>query len=329
MFKTALATLILLGGLNDLTADQRTDWMKDGKWGVMTHYLADLKAESDHIEMTPAKWNELIDHFDTEALARQLKEAGAAWYQITIGQNSGYYLAPNATYEGIVHEPGKCSQRDLISDLYRSLHRRNIRLLVYLPSGAPDEDAKAISALDWRKGSYPNREFQTKWEAVIREWSLRWGEKISGWWFDGCYFADAMYRSPQPPNFASFAAAARAGNANALLAFNPGVNYSIISLTSEEDFTAGEIDIPEKLSIRPGSDGRVDGAQLQVLSYLGQTWGVGKPRFSADQAVSYSRKVWDQHGVVTWDVPSQLDGKLSPASLPLLRAIGKAAQKIH
>ena len=48
-------------------------------------------------------------------------------------------------------------------------------------------------------------EFQRKWEAVIREWSLRWGKSVSGWWIDGCYFADQMYRFDDEPNFASFA----------------------------------------------------------------------------------------------------------------------------
>ena len=43
----------------------------------------------------------------------------------------------------------------------------------------------------------------------------RWGQKVWGWWFDGCYFADAMYRHPDAPNFASFAAAAKAGNPDA------------------------------------------------------------------------------------------------------------------
>ena len=40
----------------------------------------------------------------------------------------------------------------------------------------------------------------------------RWGKKVAGWWFDGCYFPDSMYRSADPPNFPSFAAAARSGN---------------------------------------------------------------------------------------------------------------------
>ena len=37
------------------------------------------------------------------------------------------------------------------------------------------------------------------------EWSERWGNKIAGWWFDGCYWPNIMYQSCEAPNFGSFA----------------------------------------------------------------------------------------------------------------------------
>ena len=48
---------------------------------------------------------------------------------------SGYYLTPNAAYDRLVGTtPSKCSRRDLVADLYEPLHRRGIKLMVYLPS---------------------------------------------------------------------------------------------------------------------------------------------------------------------------------------------------
>lgn len=108
---------------------------------------------------------------------------------------------------------------------------------------------------------------------------LRWGRKIAGWSFDGCYFPNTMYRSTEPPNFASFAAAARAGNPGAIVAFNPGVVYRILSITPHEDFTAGEIDKPELVTICRSAGGKVDGVQIHMLSFLGEKWGTGAPRF--------------------------------------------------
>jgi hypothetical protein len=311
----------------DGPAQNRAAWMQTARWGLMGHYLADWQAKVHHVPMTVDEWNRLVDGFDADGLANQLASIGASYYQITIGQNSGYDLAPNPTYDKITGiQPSKCSRRDLIADLYTALHKRGIRLMVYLPSGAPSGDKAAVKALDWRNGPYPNREFQRKWEQIIRDWSLRWGDKISGWWFDGCYFPNSMYRSSTPPNFASFAAAARSGNPAAALEFNPGVFYRQISLTPSDDFVAGEVDYPDRLQVRGAVDGRVDGVQIQMLSFLGQTWGMGVPRFTAGQVVGYSRKLWEAGGAVTWDVPLELNGKISQPFLDQLMAL-KAAGK--
>ncbi len=309
-------------------AQNRAAWMQDAQWGVMTHYLADWQARTHHLTMNVEEWNRLVDGFDVDLMARQLAAVGARYYQVTIGQNSGYYLSPNATYDKIVGiQPSKCSRRDLVADLADALAKRGIRLLVYLPSGAPAGDKAADTALEWQNGPHPNREFQRKWEQVIREWSLRWGKKVAGWWFDGCYFPNTMYRSPEAPNFASFAAAARAGNPDAAVAFNPGVFYRMISITPYEDFTAGEIDKPELVTIPRAADGKIDGTQIQMLSYLGTTWGVGTPRFTAEEAIAYTRKVRQAGGAVTWDVPVELNGAISQPFLDQLTALGKALAK--
>lgn len=306
-------------------ARHRADWMREPGWGVMAHYLADWIARSHKLEMSPAEWNRLVDGFDAEGLADQLAAAGAGYFLISIGQNSGYYLAPNAAYDRLTGiTPSKCSRRDLPADLADALNRRGIKLLAYLPSGAPAGDEAARTALGWRNGPYRNREFQRKWEQVIREWGERWGRKVAGWWFDGCYFPNAMYRFAEPPNFTSFAAAARAGNPERVLAFNPGVVYRLLSVAPEEDYTAGEIDQPERITIRRAADGRVDGAQIHVLSFLGKSWGTGDPRFAAEQAVEFSRKIREAGGVITWDVPVGLDGRIAPAFLEQLKAIGRA-----
>ncbi len=306
-------------------AQDRAAWMPQARFGVMTHYLADWQAQVHHVDPSVERWNQLVDGFDAEGIARQLESVGAGYYQISIGQNSGYYLAPNAAYDRITGiQPSKCSRRDLVADLYEALHKRGIRLMVYLPSGAPGQDKAADAALEWRNGPVANREFQRKWEQVIKEWSERWGKKVAGWWFDGCYFPSSMYRSPEPPNFASFATAARAGNPDAAIAFNPGVVYRMLSLTPYEDFTAGEIDKPEMVAIRRAGGGKIDGVQIHMLSYLGETWGKGAPRFTTDQVIAHTRKVRDAGGAVTWDVPVELNGTISQPFLDQLAGLSKA-----
>jgi len=319
-----IMVILPFASVSPAQAQDRTAWMQKAQWGVMNHYLADWIARVEKMEMNIEQWNKLIDNFDVKGLAGQLESVGAGYYLITIGQNSGYYLSPNAIYDNVVGiEPSKCSRRDLVADLYEALHKRNIRLIVYLPSGAPNGDSIARKALQWQNGPYQNREFQLKWEQVIREWSLRWGKKIDGWWFDGCYWPNTMYRSEEPPNFESFAAAARSGNPDSVVAFNPGVVPRIISLTPHEDYTAGEISDPNRIEIRRAVNGKVDGAQVHILSYLGQRWGMGSPRFKTEQVIEWSRSIRKTGGVVTWDVPIQPNGLMAQPFIEQLTAVGK------
>ena len=293
-------------------------------WGVMTHYLADWQGSVHKLDMTVDRWNKMIDAFDVEDLASRLEQVGAGHYQLSIGQNSGFYLSPNQTYDKLVRiEPSKCSRRDLVADVGEALQKRDIKFMVYLPAGAPDEDRRACEALEWVGGTYPNKNFQRKWEQIITEWSRRWGSKVAGWWFDGCYFPNSMYRSTAAPNFASFAASARTGNPQSALAFNPGVINNMISISPDEDYTAGEIDDP-KLVTHQGHGGQVDGTQIHMLSFLGTTWGSGTPRFTTDEVIAYTKKLRDFGGAVTWDVPAELDGRITPPFLDQLTALGKA-----
>ena len=332
--------IVLIGVLCATGAVQgethRAVWLKEARWGVFTHYIADMVCEKPTVE----SWNKAVDSFDVKALADTLESVGAGYFVISIGQNSGFYCSPNETYDRIVGiSPSKCSRRDLVADLADALKPKGIRLMVYLPSGAPDLDPVAKKALEWKFGKHPHfdktpvppgdedprlAEFQTKWESVIREWSQRWGNKVSGWWFDGCYFPDAMYRHPEAPNFASFAAAARSGNPDSLVAFNPGV-FGMSTMTPEDDYTTGEVADPGQFEC-PGE--RIGQAQAHMLSYIGKWWSAGPPRFTPEEVAGFTKKITDQGGAVSWDVPMSADGKIPPAFLDHLHAIGQTVKRI-
>jgi hypothetical protein len=205
-----------------------------------------------------------------------------------------------------------------------ALAKRGIKLIVYLPSGAPNGDAAAKAALRWQNGPYRNAQFQRHWEEIIREWSVRWGDNVAGWWFDGCYWPNQMYRTEETPNFQSFAAAARAGNPHVAIAFNPGVVNRTLSITPHEDYIAGEVSDPDLWNARRHADGRIDGAQLHFLSYLGATWGQGAPRFNTQRAIGFSLKIAESGAAITWDTPSQKNGTFAPEFVAQLKAIGEA-----
>src|SRR4051794_8493241 len=125
--KARLALVLTLSLATDSFAGaERAQWMREARWGVMTHYLFDwiTQAEEGNADeagraalsreegarrreerrrsMTVEKWNALVDGFDVEGLANELQSAHVPYYLFTIGQNSGFYVAPNATYDELV-----------------------------------------------------------------------------------------------------------------------------------------------------------------------------------------------------------------------------------
>ncbi len=327
-------------------------WFREARWGVFFHYLASPASSSEKTGMSIEEWNGRINAFDVEGLAKQLQEVKAGYFFITLGQNSGYYLSPNATYDRLVgHEKSHCSCRDLVKDLATALNPRGIRLMVYFTASAPAQDRQAIEKLrctpPWdarRLGFNPATytaqpgvdermtDFQRNWESVIREWSLRWGKDVHGWWIDGAYQADIMYRRPDPPNFESFAAAMKAGNPESIICFNPGVKVPVIKHAACEDYTAGEIADAFPVGVNAGSwskavGGQVQGAQYHILTFLGDYWGRGSPRMNKEMFVGYTRYINDCGGVITWDIPPAENGLIPGEFLTMLRALEGASHQ--
>lgn len=334
------------------TSADRTAWFRAARWGVCLHFLHDIPGsrESDNAITSDSveAWNRRVDAFDVAGLARQLHALKAGYLLITLGQNSGYFLSPNSAYERLVprvHSP--LSRRDLVADLITALTPLGIRVLVYLPSHAPARDREAVERLgftpDWdahqtgiRPGAYlraPGTDprltrFQRNWEQIIAEWSRRWGRSVSGWWFDGAYYADQLYRSADEPNSRSFAAAARAGNPDSLLAFNGGVSdVAITAWLPDADYTAGEMS--DKLYALGRYDWcaklapTIDGTQLHLFTHLAATWGHHdpRPRFPAAFVSGYTRMVNDLGGVMTWDTPFTPEGLIAPECFSVLQSI--------
>ncbi|HXF11441.1 MAG TPA: alpha-L-fucosidase [Desulfuromonadaceae bacterium] len=305
----------------------RSDWMR-GRWGVMTHYLADWQARDHGIDMSPEQWNRMVSGFDVEGLADQIQSTGAGYHFLTVAQGSSYFVASNAAWDKYLSlGTNKAAHRDLILDMARADQKRGIRLIVYSTCHGPRDARSSEWSTNSTSRDHRNVEHMLAWEKVTREWSLRWGTNIAGWWFDGCYNPNELYDFPDPPNFQSLAAAARAGNPHAVLAFNRGVIDRVISITPFEDYSAGEInEVQTTLIRRATSDGRVDGARIHKLSYLGRTWGTGEPRYTNldEVVIPWTRKVIDAGGAMTWDAPVQTNGLIADNYLAQLRAIGKA-----
>lgn len=307
----------------------KTDWFYNKRWGVFNHYLYGAQLDPEHPGKAASElygWNEYVNKFDTDLLAKQLHEAGAGYYIITIMQRSQYMLAPNETYNKITgYKPGEaCCERDLIADLIKSLDKYDIPLGLYYTGDGPLNDPKAGKSMGnftEIPGEHPKDpvsvEFVTKWASVAAEYSKRYGDKIKLWWVDGCY----DFNGYDEEKLAIMAAGVKAGNPNALVSLNCGVKGDrVYGYSLSDDFTTGEM-----LSFEDVPDQRfIDGAQWHTLSYLSPVnWGAPGTRYDGAYMRDYVNRVHEKGGVVSIDCAVRVDGSIDPEQLEVLKAINK------
>jgi hypothetical protein len=323
-----------------------TDWFLQAKWGVMLHYLAGMPSFESEAKLSAEQWNRQVDGFDVAATVEILKELRAGYLIFTIGQNSGFFCSPNETYDRIVGvTPSRLSRRDLLGEMAAACADAGISLIAYLPTHGPAAHPEAMETLgftpDWdpsswglKPGNYQTRQAmderlsvaQRNWESIIREWSIRWGATVRGWWLDGCYYADRMYRHDDEPNFASFAAALKSGNPDSIIAFNSGVLRMVKPTSEFDDYTAGEVNEMPTPNKFYNLSRFIDGAQFHLLSFLGTFWRDGAPRYPDALAVEYTKYINSLGGVMSWDVPIDEAGKIPDAFIEQLRTIGKSRE---
>jgi hypothetical protein len=317
------ALCVVIGKISALSAAdsvRNTDWFQDAGYGVFMHFLPG-----------DAKGLALVKEFDVEALARQLETLGAKYFVLTLGQNSGFFNAPNAAYDRFTgYAAGeRCSTRDLPLDLYQALKPRGIKLMLYLPCQTQNQDARAQKAFGLREGKQDqpiDLEFAPKWAQVIQEWSDRYGDKVAGWWFDGGYdhiqFNEAIAQV--------YAKAVKHGNPNAIVTFNPGVR--LIRHTQAEDYTAGELNEP--FDVLPASRW-VQGSQWHALTYLGSQWSRRDTRHPTEKWVQWVSTAVSKGGVVTldmgpnWDPQAGPIGSLAEAQMAQVQAIHAALDRAN
>jgi hypothetical protein len=323
--KGAFWILLLLtsGGRASAAAhNPNTDWFQKAGYGVFVHYLEDLQNDPQQIHSLGRRttWDECVRQFDVNRFAGAMAEAGAGYVVFTLHQRTRYLIAPNATFDRLTgYRPGEaCATRDLVEDLYQALHRKNIPLLLYWTGDGPREDAKAGPALGW-KDPVP-ADYVRRWASVVQEYGERYGEKVAGWWVDGCY----SFIGYDEQKLGLLAAALRAGNPQRILAFNPGVQDKVRAYSRHEDFTTGE---QNQFLDQPVSRW-VDGAQWHILSFLGggqsrigAAWAMPGARYSKQELIEYISDVNRAGGVVSIDVLLFRDGELDRSQLEILRAI--------
>ncbi|MGJ8650868.1 MAG: alpha-L-fucosidase [Opitutaceae bacterium] len=185
-------------------------WMVDGKYGIFVHWSA--RSRSFYGDTMRADWfQESVKLFDVEHFADAVERTGAAWITFTATHQGFYWPGPNAAIDKVA--PGRTSERDLLGEIIDALDKRGIRTLFYLHTGYNGYDPKV-----WREALGANEVGSTRFsdniEAILRECSLRYGDKLKGFgYMDGALAWDY----PLNPDWEAWARAIKAGNPKAVV----------------------------------------------------------------------------------------------------------------
>ena len=298
------------------------DRLYEKKWGIFTHYLHDEQNNPErphNLGAGKTSWDECVNALDVEKLADTAARIGAGYFFFTVQQGTANLIAPNAAFDAIAGtKPGEaCSTRDLIEDLYRALSKRGIDLYLYYTGDGPHKHPEISKKFGFTDDMIPGgmtTDFVKKWAVVLEEYTVRYGEKVCGWWIDGCYREWFGYNDEQ---LALYYDAIKKGNPKAIVAMNDGVDIKYRKYYWREDFVCGEMN---DVNVIPKSR-FIHGAQAHLLAPLGETWAEHGCRYSGGYLKRFTELCNEAGGVVTYDLALDRDGTLDPESIAALSAI--------
>ena len=197
--------------------------------------------------------------------------------------------------------PRETTGRDLVMEIADSLNARGIKLMLY----------EGQRSLD-----------------IMTEIGKRYGEKVSGYWFDGGWTT-----THNNPNYDSeaFYRACKAGNPNRLIA----LNYWVYPQDTEwQDFWAGEVaGLTTMPSSRFAPEGPIAGLQSHLLILMEDNWWMDsnnkKTALTRNQLSPYVSKAIERGVAITINVMIHPDGTILPSSMEVLKGLKEDVKNLQ
>ena len=300
-------------------------WLRKAKFGILVHYLNTSQNTKEPWNMgKQTSWDSCVNEFDVNLFAKQMNDIGAGYVIFTIYQGTKYMCIPNKTYEDMTgYKRGEAtSNRDLVEDLYNALSKYNIRLMLYVTGDGTYKDNNVYKIfkspmLNWVKNGNKfivTPDWVNNWSAVLEDISLRYGKKVAGWWVDGAY----SFHGYTDTTLGILCKALKAGNPKSIVAFNPSPKSKVSYYSMWDDYTAGEM---YPMNSLPPANGKINGVQWHVVTFLGNNWQEPELRFSKSQVVDYITKCNAAGGAVTLDVCLLRNGSIDSTQYQFLKDV--------
>ena len=290
------------------------DWLVGAKYGVMFHW----STTTQPLRGPQKPYPEAVSDFDVDALVDIVTDTGAGYVVFTAVHGIMHFPAPLKSVEQVMAQ--RTCKRDLIAEIADKLHERGIPLILYFHHGVGDADwVKAAGFLSKDKSRFFRIE-----RSILTEIGHRYGERVAGYWFDDRY--------PLQP-FEDLYGAARAGNANRIVAFN---SWILPKTTEFQDYYAGELGgallTPTASYFAEG--GGAGGLQPHGLIFLDDQWqhgypdtDIAPPLFTNERIIEYVEACIARGLPITMNISITQDGEVSPQTLEQMRALRQAIRR--
>lgn len=204
--------------VNNYKAD--VSWFSKMPYGVMFQYgpwgYPQTGAKKSLADQT--------NSFDVHKFVDMIRSTGASYVVWSITWWEYRMNAPINSVNTILGNSSRTSTRDLIGEVADSLQKSNIKFMLYYHTG--HDSHLGYNTTDWWKiqafpasqftptGTGDRSVFLNNWMTVVTEIGNRYGNKLDGWFFD-----DGPVYYPGP--FEKMGVAAKAGNPNRFVSYNP------------------------------------------------------------------------------------------------------------
>jgi hypothetical protein len=304
-----------------------TTWLSNAGYGVMFQYGGWGYPQSG----SPQTLDNQAANFNVTNFVNMVKNTGAT-YVIWSATWWTYAMdAPISQVDSIVGNGNRTSSRDLIGDVAAALHAQGIKFMLYYHTGQ-DSHLGYNSTDFWQHQNWPSAftttgigdrsTFFTNWTNIITAMGNRYGTNLDGWFFDD---GGMMY---YPAPFEQLGQAARAGNPNRLISYNPWVASRITDF--QDVYFAEESHGETQQGSAPVggngvfTSGPQKGLLQQAMFRMEQDWGVHAANTSINTGISSSQSIGWMNSAKSRRVPLSFNmmmwenGTVSASSLQVL-----------
>ena len=302
-------------------------WFAACPFGVSTHWTALSQA------VHPADWRpfpETVAKFDVERFADNIASSGASYLIFTSCHALQWLPGPCVAIEQVL--PGRTNKRDMIGELARALHQRDVHFIAYYNHSCNHGDDPA-----WELAVGYHEPDKSSLVAnllkIVRELGERQGELMKAWWFDSCYSLDThganWGKGTIPDTFRfpwnDWVAAAKSGNPDRLVTLNAGMMRYYL-YTDHQDYEWGEAN---DLIAVPAAQFTPDGLQAHRWVCLDNPdWvhsrynePLSSSRFKLEELRSYVQTAHRFRVPVTFNIDVDRNGEFLLETLQLLRRL--------